>query len=110
MELVKQGVFDGVDVTAVATGTNVDADNYPPSAWLKREHWPFAVMADTSAGTAADAYGISAYPYFVLVNADGTVAGRATGEVSPEQITANIEALKAGKSLPLLTSGASSAS
>ena len=108
--LAKDGVFDGVDVTAVATGTNAAADNYPPSAWLKEVDWPFPVMADTPTGTAADAYGISAYPYFVLVNADGTVAGRATGEVSADQITANIKALKAGKALPLLTSGASSAS
>jgi cytochrome c biogenesis protein CcmG/thiol:disulfide interchange protein DsbE len=108
--LAKQGVFDGVDVTAVATGTNPAADNYPPSAWLKREGWPFAVMADTPQGTAAEDYGISAYPYFVLVGADGKVAGRATGEVSSADITANIKALKAGTPLPLLKSGASSSS
>jgi thiol-disulfide isomerase/thioredoxin len=108
--LAKQGVFDGVDVTAVATGTNPAALNYPPSAWLKREGWPFAVMADTPQGTAAEAYGISAYPYFVLVGADGKVAGRATGEVSSADITANIKALKAGTPLPLLKSGASSSS
>ena len=35
VDLAKQGVFDGVDVTAVATGTNSDAPNYPPSAWLE---------------------------------------------------------------------------
>jgi thiol-disulfide isomerase/thioredoxin len=108
--LAKQGTFDGVDVTAVATGTNPSAVNYPPSAWLKGVGWPFAVMADTPTGTAATAYGISAYPYFVLVNADGTVAARATGEVPPDQIAANVKALAAGKPLPLLTSGASSAS
>ena len=51
--LAKQGVFDGVDVTAVATGTNADAPNYPPSAWLKGEKWPFPVMADSPSGTAA---------------------------------------------------------
>src|SRR5438045_7532462 len=33
--LAKQGVFDGVDVTAVATGTNPGYPNYPPSAWLQ---------------------------------------------------------------------------
>jgi thiol-disulfide isomerase/thioredoxin len=110
VRLAKQGVFDGVDVTAVATGTNSAALNYPPSAWLQREKWPFPVMADTPQGTAATAYGISAYPYFVLVNADGTLAGRATGEVPPDQITANIEALKAGQPLPLSSSSASTAS
>jgi thiol-disulfide isomerase/thioredoxin len=108
--LAKDGVFDGVDVTAVATGTNEAAVNYPPSAWLKREHWPFAVMAEDASFTAADAYGISAYPYFVLVNADGTVAGRGTGELPPSEVRANIAALKAGKPLPLVSSNRSSAS
>jgi thiol-disulfide isomerase/thioredoxin len=106
--LAKQGVFDGIDVTAVATGTSDQAPNYPPSAWLKRVQWPFPVMADSPTGTAANAFGISAYPYFVLVNADGKVAGRATGEVTDADVEANVKALKAGKPLPLLTSGASS--
>jgi thiol-disulfide isomerase/thioredoxin len=108
--LAKQGVFDGVDVTAVATGTNPSADNYPPSTWLKSVGWPFAVMADSTTGTAAQAYGINAYPYFVLVDANGKVAGRATGEVTDADVKANLAALKAGKPLPLLSSGASSAS
>jgi cytochrome c biogenesis protein CcmG, thiol:disulfide interchange protein DsbE len=108
--LAKDGTFDGVDVTAVATGTNSAAVNYPPSAWLKTEKWPFPVLADSPEGTGATAYGISAYPYFVLVDADGALAGRATGEVPPDQIKANIEALKAGQPLPLSSSSASSAS
>jgi cytochrome c biogenesis protein CcmG/thiol:disulfide interchange protein DsbE len=106
--LAKQGAFDGVDVTAVATGTSSNADNYPPSAWLQREHWPFSVMADSPTGTAARAYGISAYPYFVMVYADGTVAGRGTGELPPDQITANLAALQAGKKLPISSSSESS--
>jgi thiol-disulfide isomerase/thioredoxin len=110
VKLAKQGVFDGVDVTAVATGTDPAAPNYPPSTWLKNAGWPFPVMADSSQATAANAYGISAYPYFVLVDANGKVAGRATGEVSAASITANINALKAGTPLPLLSSGASSSS
>jgi cytochrome c biogenesis protein CcmG, thiol:disulfide interchange protein DsbE len=110
VKLAKQGVFDGVDVTAVATGTNPGYPNYPPSAWLKKEGWPFPVMADTPQGAAANAYGLSAYPYFVLVDASGNVVGRATGEVPAANIKANIQALKAGSPLPLLSSGASSSS
>ncbi len=105
--LAKQGVFDGVDVTAVATGTSDQATQLPAVGVAEEGSWPFPVMADNATATAATAYGISAYPFFVLVDADGKVAGRGTGEVTPEQITANIEALKAGKPLPLLTSGAS---
>ena len=106
--LAKDGVFDGVEVTAVATGTNDTYPNYPPSAWLKRVDWPFPVMADSKDGTAAQAYGLSAYPYFVLVRADGTVAGRGTGELAPAQIRANVKALKAGKPLPITSSDQSS--
>jgi cytochrome c biogenesis protein CcmG, thiol:disulfide interchange protein DsbE len=106
--LAKQGVFDGVDVTAVATGTNPGYPNYPPSAWLQREKWPFAAMADSPQFAAATAFGLNAYPYFVLVGADGKVAGRATGEVTDADVKANVKALKDGKPLPLLSSGASS--
>lgn len=108
--LAKQGVFDGVKVSAVATATSENADNFPPSAWLKRVGWPFPVLADSPDGTAAKAYGLSAFPYFVLVDKDGKVAGRATGEVSDADVKANIAALKAGRSLPLTSSGASSPS
>lgn len=106
--LAQRGVFDGVEVTAVATGTNPTYPNYPPSAWLRGDDWPFPVMADSKTGTAAQAYGLSAYPYFVLVKPDGTVAARGTGELPPEQIKADIAALKAGKPIPQSSSSKSS--
>jgi len=102
--LAKQGAFEGVKVSAVATSTSDQAPNYPPSKWLQDAHWPFPVMADSKTGTAGRAYGLSAFPYFVLLNPDGTVAGRATGEVSDADVLANVAALKAGKDLPLTSS------
>jgi len=57
VQLADDGAFDGVQVSAVATATNEQADNYPPSAWLKNEKWPFPVLADDAKGTAAQAYG-----------------------------------------------------
>jgi thiol-disulfide isomerase/thioredoxin len=108
VSLAKQGVFDGVDVSAVATGTNSTYPNYPPSAWLKDVDWPFPVMADTKSGTAAQAFGLTAYPYFVLVDANGKVAARGSGEIAPDQIEADIAALKKGEPIPLASSGKSS--
>jgi cytochrome c biogenesis protein CcmG, thiol:disulfide interchange protein DsbE len=108
VELAKDGVFDGVKVSAVATSTSEEAPNYPPSAWLQDEDWTFPVLADSKTGTAARAYGLTAFPYFVLVNADGTVAGRGTGELPEDQIKANIKALKAGDELPISSSSKSS--
>jgi thiol-disulfide isomerase/thioredoxin len=109
VDLADDGVFDGVKVTAVATGTNSDAPNYPPSAWLQDdEDWPFPVMADSPSGTAAQAYGLTGYPYFVMVHPDGTVAGRGSGELPEDQLRANIQALKAGAELPITSSDESS--
>ena len=70
----------GVDVYAVASATNREAPNYPPSAWLKREGWPAPVLADDEKGTAATAVGLSGYPFFVLVDRAGTVVHRHSGE------------------------------
>jgi thiol-disulfide isomerase/thioredoxin len=108
VKLAKAGKLDGLQVTAVATGTSPNAPNYPPSSWLKRVGWPYPVMADSTGYQAGSAFGLSAYPTFVLVDGQGHVAGRSTGEQSDADVVANVKALLAGKKLPLLQSGASS--
>jgi thiol-disulfide isomerase/thioredoxin len=109
VELAKTGGTSGVAMTAIATGTSSAAPNYPPSAWLARESWPDPVLVDTRAQTAARAYGLDAYPYFVFVDAAGKVAGRVSGEVTPGDLTRVFQALAAGEQLPLPGVGASSA-
>lgn len=109
VDLAKQGAFEGLSVSTVATGTNPDYPNYPPSAWLSREDWPFPVMVDSQQSTAAQAYGLSAYPFFVFVGADGKVAGRATGELAPADLTKILDALRDGKTLPTASGANSSA-
>ena len=106
--LADQGAFEGIDVASVATGTSADAPNYPPSAWLTREDWPFEVLVDDRQGTAAAAYGLSAYPFFVFLDGDGKVLGRTTGEIEPDHLEAILDALRDGTELPLSVSGSSS--
>jgi hypothetical protein len=101
--LAKQGKLDGVEVQTVTTGTDPRYDNYPPSSWLKREHWPYPVLADDAHTGAANAYGLQFYPYFVLVDADGKVVGRASGEASDGTITSAFRALAKGDPTPLAT-------
>ncbi len=101
VELADEGVFDGVTVTAVPTNTSEQAANYPPSAWLEREQWPFAVLLDDERGTAAGALGTTSVPYFVFVDADGNVAGRVSGEVDSDDLEQMVDALVAGDDLPL---------
>ena len=82
--------------------------NYPPSAWLERENWPFPVMVDSAGGTAAQAYGLPSYPYFVFTDAQGAVVGRAVGEIAPSDLQKILTALEAGNPLPTGIAGASS--
>ena len=108
VSLAKAGKIAGVDVTGVATGTSKDYPNYPPSAWLDREGWPFGVMVDDARSTAADAYGLAGYPYMVFVDAQGKVVGRTSGEVAPADVTAIFESLAKGETPTMPGAGASS--
>ena len=76
----------GVDLVSVATASNATAPNYPPSAWLEREGWTAPVMADDRLGTAATAYGLPAFPFWVGLDSDGRVLFRFTGELDEAAI------------------------
>jgi thiol-disulfide isomerase/thioredoxin len=82
----------GVDVIAVATGTDPANPNFPPSEWLAREEFPalWPVIADSADKKAANAFGLSGYPFFVLVDAQGKVFTRLSGEIPMDELTAII--------------------
>jgi len=105
--LAKAGKLDGIDVFGVAAAGHKELTNYPPSSWLEGEGWPFPTMVDSAQSTAAAAYGLTGYPYFLLVDAQGKVVARAEGELDDSDIIAAVKALAAGKSADL-SGGASS--
>jgi cytochrome oxidase Cu insertion factor (SCO1/SenC/PrrC family) len=76
----------GVDVAAVATGFDPARPNYPASAWLDREGWTPPTVADAD-GSAAAAYGLTSFPFWVAVDAGGTVVERRTGELTLQEVT-----------------------
>jgi cytochrome c biogenesis protein CcmG/thiol:disulfide interchange protein DsbE len=82
-----------VELIAIATGTDSTLPNYPPSAWLATEGWPTDILVDSANSDAATAYGLSAYPYFVALNSDDTVAARASGELTREAFDKVIAAM-----------------
>lgn len=92
--LGEQPLPDDVDLVTVSTAVDADAPNYPPHEWLAEERWDLPVMADSEDGTAAEAYGLSSFPYFVALRADGTVAARVTGELTAEQFDALVAAAR----------------
>ena len=100
MKLAKQGKLAGVEINTVATNTDKSFPNYPPSKWLKREHWPFTpVLADDSKARALAAFGGDGFPFFVVIGANGKVVARASGEIAPSDIMTVIKRLVAGKSV-----------
>ncbi len=77
---------DGVEMIAVSTAVDSGQPNYPPSDWFVREGWTNEVLVDSEAGSAADGYGLSGFPYWVVVDGDGTVVARAGGELTDQQL------------------------
>ncbi len=80
-----------VEFLAVATGSNATAANYPPSVWLEREEWPVPTLYDDANNTAGTAYGLSGFPFWVILDSDGVVQSRFSGEATTEQLQAVVD-------------------
>ena len=78
----------GVDLYTVSTSVGSNQPNYPPSTWLKMEGWTAKTLADSESQEAADAFGLSAFPYFVAVDGSGRVVARTSGEITTDQFVA----------------------
>lgn len=89
------GVARGVDVYAVSTAARADRPNWPPSRWLSEAGWSRPVLADDAPGTAATAFGLPGTPYYVAIDAAGTVARRVSGEVGRDGFAALVAAAAA---------------
>lgn len=84
VELAGEGVLEGIDTVAVLTGTDETAPNFPPGPWLEREGWTGRVLLDDEGNPAADAFGLTSYPYLVLVDEEGNVIDRNAGALGRE--------------------------
>lgn len=74
-------VPDGMEVVGIATSVQATAPNFPPSEWLADKQWEWPVLADSRDSDAAAAFGLTGFPYIVIVDADGTVLKRWSGQV-----------------------------
>jgi thiol-disulfide isomerase/thioredoxin len=79
-------VPEGLDVYAVSTGVDSSRPNYPPSNWLASEGWEPPILLDDEAQTAAKSWGLTGFPYVVMLDADGNVWQRGSGEIPVEDI------------------------
>lgn len=79
-------VPEDLRVVGVATASRKDQANWPPSEWMQSFDWPFEVMADTETNDAGVAYGVDGYPFMVVLDKDGKVAARHSGEMDESEI------------------------
>lgn len=85
-------VPDDLVIYAVATSLNKDGDNYPPSGWFADNEWPYQVLADSTDFDAGRAYGLDGLPFMVVLDGDGKVAVRFSGETSADDVDKTVRA------------------
>ena len=78
----------GLRVIGITTSSRNDQANWPPSDWIEEMHWPFEVMADSEAADAANAYGVDGFPFITILNSEGKVVGRHSGELEVADLNA----------------------
>jgi thiol-disulfide isomerase/thioredoxin len=80
-------VPEGLEVVGIATGSDSTRQNFPPSEWLMIDNdWPFAAMADSPQSVASETFGLNAFPFIVMVDEEGKVALRTSGEKGKDVI------------------------
>ena len=89
----EQGLVpDNLRVVGITTASRNDQANWPPSEWIETMKWPFEVMADSETQQAAAAYGVDGFPFMVILDAQGNVAKRMSGEVEVADLVSIIDA------------------
>ena len=81
------GVPQGVDVIAIATSIDRGRENYPPQRWLADEGWSETQLYDLDR-EIGNAYGLTAFPYWVFLDKDLNVVARRTGNLPADMVGA----------------------
>ncbi len=76
---------EGVEIVAVSTSVDSGAPNYPPSAWFKEVGWPELLLRDSATNAIGAGYGLTGFPYFVVIGPEGRVLRRMSGELSTQE-------------------------
>jgi thiol-disulfide isomerase/thioredoxin len=97
-DLRDEGRFpDELDIVAVSTSPDPSRPNYPPGEWLADMDWTYPAIKEgvdlelQPPWLAAEAYGVSGFPFVTLIDADGNVAARWSGEQDPDETIEIIE-------------------
>lgn len=90
------GAPTGVRLVAIATSNDSGKPNHPAGQWLVKEKWTVPTLLDDRASAAAQALGVTGFPYFVVVDAQGKVVERTSGELTASQWEGLITAARTG--------------
>ena len=80
----ENGYPENINIYAVATHIDKTMPNYPPNEWLSREEWSVPVIFDDKNNSVAESFGLTAFPFWVFINEDGTVNLRHSGSLRSE--------------------------
>ena len=80
-----------LDVVGISTAVAADRPNYPPSEWIVDKGWPWPTIADDAELNAFGYFGGAGFPFLVILDADGKVLARQSGESSAADIKAWID-------------------
>ena len=69
---------------SLATSIRSDRPNYPPHEWFEHEKWPLPVVVDTAQSEIAIHYGVTSYPFFILIDDKGNIQSRRPGRLGIE--------------------------
>jgi thiol-disulfide isomerase/thioredoxin len=89
---------DEVNVVGVSTSVKPGEPNFPPDQWLDDKGWTWAALADgvdmeKQTFIAANAFGVTGFPFTVLIDANGNVAARWSAGRPPSEIASLVAAL-----------------
>jgi thiol-disulfide isomerase/thioredoxin len=94
--LDENGMPSDVELVSIATDNDLSRGNGPAGKWLRGEGWSVPTLQDDEDKTAGTAIGLSSFPFFVVVDAEGEVVLRAAGELTMPQFEQLLDAARTG--------------
>ena len=82
-----------VRMVTLLTSINDERANFPPHTWLDLEKWPVPSIVDTPSSQIATAYGVTSFPFFIVINDKGELALRMPGRLGVETLSRLLDAI-----------------
>ena len=87
---------DDVDILTINTGVDPLRGNYPPTTWYESEDWNVPTLLDDPASSAANAFGLTAYPFWAVIDADGNAIFQQSGQIGIPELEGLIDLARNG--------------